>query len=220
MKRERWYGWSLVLSAILAGGCSGTAPTDEGVADIDDRVEIETTAVRRAQIAATLETVGTLLPVRTATIVSEVDGVIEVLPDSDRVVTYEEDGQQKSAALGLDIGSWVDEGDVLVGLNPKDFELELQQAQARKTLLEKRLWDLKKSGKRKEKIEQLQAQVDEARAGSKLAQAELLRNERLWATGATTDGDHDEAQAAAQQADAVVEQAKALLKMTGAGPTD
>lgn len=220
MKRERCYGWSLVLSAILAGGCSGTTPTDERVAEIDDRVEIETTSVRRAQIAATLETVGTLLPVRTATIVSEVDGVIETLPDSDRVVTYEEDGQQKSAALGLDIGSCVDEGDVLVGLRPKDFELALRQAEARKTLLEKRLVDLVNSGRREERIQQLQAQVDEAGAGVKLAQAELQRNEDLLATGATTEGAHDEALAAAQQAAAALSQAEAMLTMAEVGPTD
>jgi hypothetical protein len=219
-RSEGRLAWILVLSGILSGGCSGTSPTGDGVVEIDDRVEIQTTSVRRSQIAATLQTVGTLLPVRSATIVSEVDGVIETLPDSDRVVTYEENGQQKSAALGLDIGSWVDEGDVLVGLKPTDFELALEQAKARKSLLEKQLADLVKSGKRQERMQQLQAQVDEARAGLELAQAELRRNERLLATGATTDGAHDEAKAAAQQAAAAVAQAEAVLEMTEVGPTD
>ncbi len=218
--RRDWGGiWALMLSSILAGGCSGTSATNDVVTDIDDRVEIEATPVSRSQIAATLETVGTLLPVRSATIVSEVDGVIETLPDSDRVVTYEEDGRQKSAALGLDIGSWVDEGDVLVGLKPDDFELALNQAIARKTLLQNRLLDLVESGKRDERLKQLQAQVDEANAGLELAEAELRRNERLLTTGATTDGAHDEAKAAARQAAAVVAQTRAVLEMTKAGPT-
>jgi len=220
MRSEGLFSWVLVLSSILIGGCSGTSAPNDGVVDIDDRVEIETIPVRRSQIATTLETVGTLLPVRSATIVSEVDGVIETLPDSDRIVRYEEDGQQKSAALGLDIGSWVDEGDVLVGLKPTDFELELEQAQARKTLLEKRLVDLVETGRREERIKQLQAQVDEARAGLELAQTVLRRNERLLSTGAMTVGDHDEAQAAAQQAAAAFAQAEAMLAMAEAGPTD
>jgi len=220
MRHVGWPAWILAFLGILAGGCSGTASTEERFAEIDDRVEIETTTIRRSQIVATLETVGTLLPVRSATIVSEVDGVIETLPDSDRVVTYEEDGQLKSAALGLDIGSWVDEGDVLVGLKRTDFELALQQATARKTLLEKRLLDLLESGKRDERLQQLQAQVDEAGAGLELARAELRRNELLLTTGATTAGDHDEAQAAARQAQAALDKAEAMLAMAKFGPTD
>lgn len=217
---EKWRSLICVLSCLLAVGCSRTNPSEDAVDAMDDRVEIETIPVRRSQITATLETMGTLLPVRSATIVSEVDGVIATLPDSDRVVTYDEDGQQKSAALGLDIGSWVDEGDVLVGLNPKDFELALQEAEARKTLLEKRLVDLVNSGRREERIQQLEAAVDEARAALELAQAELRRNERLLATGATTAGDHEEAQAAAQQAAAAFSQAEAALTMAKVGPTD
>ncbi|MBC8874917.1 MAG: efflux RND transporter periplasmic adaptor subunit [Planctomycetes bacterium] len=220
MRSRRWLVWGFLLSSTLVGGCSGTSATDDKVVEIDDRVEIETIVVRRSTITATLETVGTLLPVRSATIVSEIDGVIETLPDSDRIVRYEENGQQMSTALGLDIGAWVDEGDVLVGLKPTDFELALLQAQTRRTLLERRLVDLKESGKREERIEQLQAQVDEARAALDLAQAELHRNDRLMATGATTAGDHDEAQAAAQQAAAALAQAAAVLRMTLAGPTD
>ena len=78
------------------------------------------------------------------------------------MIEYEEDGQQKSFALSLDIGTRVDEGEVLVKLDPTDAELALEQAEAQLNLVQKKLEDLL-AWRREEEIQQLEAHV---RAGS------------------------------------------------------
>jgi len=210
--------WLFVAVGLFVNGCSRPGTTDTGLPETDDRIAITAMPVERSRITATLETVGTLLPVRSTTIVSEVDGVIRTLAESDRLIEYEEDGQQKTVRLGLDIGTWVDEGDVLMELDPRDFKLALDQAQAQLNLVRKRLEDLL-SWRRKEEVQQLEARVDEAEAASELAQADLRRNERLLATGATTPGDHDDAEAAARRARAALSQTEAELAIAKAGPT-
>ena len=216
----RWHhGVAVFLVLVLsAGGCGREATEDTVGEDIDDRIEIAAVSVTRAQIVATLDTVGTLLPVRATTIVAEIDGVVQSLADSPRVIEYEEDGQQKSVALGLDIGIWVNEGDILMELDPEDYQLKLEQAQARQKLVENQLLDLL-AWRRPEEVDQLEAQAAEARAAWELAEADLRRVEQLLNSSAMSVGEFDTASATARKTKAALDQVEAQLAMAEAGPT-
>jgi RND family efflux transporter MFP subunit len=184
----------------------------------DDRIEVKVVRLQRSQITETLETVGTLLPVQATTVVAEVDGVIDYLPPSNRIIEYEEEGQQRSFPLSLDIGNRVNKGDVLVKLNPKDAEIALEQAQAQLNLVDKQLEDLL-AWKREEEIAQLDAQVLRARSACDLAEADLRRSELLLPQAATSASEHESAVATARQERAALIEAEAALKLAKAGPT-
>jgi HlyD family secretion protein len=208
----------VALGCLLLSGCSASDTTDAGEPLVDQRIEIETVPVQRSRIAATLETMGTLLPIRATTIVSEVDGVIRRLPDSQFAFELEENGQSLSVPLGLDIGSMVQEGDVLVELDPRDAELALEQAEAQMRLAQSRLEELQ-SWKRKEEVDQARAKVDEAQAHWDLATVELERIRRLVATSSTAQGNLDAAQALEAQSRAALAQARAAFDLATRGPT-
>jgi HlyD family secretion protein len=203
---------------LLCSGCSWSSSAEAEGGLVEQRIEIQTVLAQQTRIATTLQTVGTLLPIRATTIVSEVDGVILRLPDSRFAVQLEEDGRPLSVPLGLDIGSMVQEGDVLVELDPRDAELALEQARARVRLAQSRLEELQ-SWKRKEEVDQAQAKVDEAQAHWDLATVELERVRRLAATKTASQGQLDAAQASEAQSRAAVAQARAALELATRGPT-
>ncbi|MEA1952447.1 MAG: hypothetical protein U9N87_13795, partial [Planctomycetota bacterium] len=67
----------LLLTAVPLGGCR----QEESVAESNDNaprmLEVEVVEVRPQQINSTLRLVGTLMPIRAATIASDVDGTIK-----------------------------------------------------------------------------------------------------------------------------------------------
>ncbi|MCL4206896.1 MAG: efflux RND transporter periplasmic adaptor subunit [Pirellulaceae bacterium] len=218
---KRWAACAVCLVALgclVLLGCSASESLETTEPLVDQRIEIETVPVQRSKIATTLETVGTLLPIRATTIVSEVDGVIRRLPDSQFAFELEEHGQRLSVPLGLDIGSMVQQGDVLVELDSRDAELALEQAEARLRLAQTRLEELQ-SWKRKEEVDQARAQVDEAQAHWELATVELERVRRLMATNSTSQGNLDAAQAVEAQSRAALARARAALDLATQGPT-
>jgi multidrug efflux pump subunit AcrA (membrane-fusion protein) len=211
------------LATVLAvcgwtAGCNRSETVALPITRAAATIEIDTATVQRGQLSEVLESVGTLLPIRAATIVSEVDGVIAELPDSPRVIRYEEDGQQKAEALSLDIGIEVAQGEVLVRLDTTDFELSLQQAQAQRNLIQQRRLDLV-AWKRPEEIRKLQAALDEADAARQLALADLKRVQELRDGSAISQAEFDTAEAAAKRAAAAYEVASAALDEAQAGPT-
>lgn len=210
--------WILLTGTLLLAGCGGRDMSDV-LTDVEvDRIEVEVVQLERSQITETLETVGTLLPIQATTVVAEVDGVIEYLPPSNRVIEYEEEGDQKSFSLGLDIGNRVDEGEVLVTLNATDAKIALDQAKAQLNLCQKQLEDLL-AWKREEEIAQLEAHVLRARSACDLAEAELRRSELLLPKAATSVSEHESAVATARQQRAALMEAEAALKLAKAGPT-
>ena len=111
----------IVLATVLIcgpAGCGRTGdPAGHGVRDIDVP-EVEFAPVVRMPIGTTLDLVGTLLPVRATTIVSDVDGIIQSFPNSNRSLEFEENGQKLSVPLTLDLGHEIRKGDALVRSTP------------------------------------------------------------------------------------------------------
>ncbi|MCH5377183.1 MAG: efflux RND transporter periplasmic adaptor subunit, partial [Planctomycetes bacterium] len=216
--RWHWFAWSAAMGCLILPSCSN-APTAEPESSLaEQRVEIEAAPAQRTRISATLETVGTLLPIRATTIVAEIDGIIKRLADSQHAFEFQEGGQQQAVVLGLDIGSMVQPGEILVELDPTDARLDLERSEARLRLAESRLEELQ-SWKRQEEVEQARAKVDECQAGWQLATEELGRVRRLIDTNATSRSQLDMAEAAERQALATLAQARAALNLATEGPT-
>ncbi|MDY0166987.1 MAG: efflux RND transporter periplasmic adaptor subunit [Thermoguttaceae bacterium] len=216
--RHIWFHL-LTLAALLlpAAGCGRTEATGHSTGP-SKPISVAFAPVHRATIRAELDLVGTLIPVRATTIVSDVDGRIASFPASERTIEYEEAGQMMSQALGLDLGHVVRKGEVLVQIDPVDFELALNAAKAEHELARRNL-DHLLSWRRDEEILQLEAMLEEAHAANTRAQADLNRSEQLLAKRAVSQGQFDEARAAAHMAAAGVKRAEAALTLAKAGPT-
>jgi HlyD family secretion protein len=202
---------------LLAAGCGQTEATGR-TTEPPEPIQVAFAPVDRASIRAELDLVGTLIPLRATTVVSDVDGRIASFPASQRSIEYEEAGQTVSQALGLDLGHAVRKGEVLVQIDPVDFELGLNMAKAEHELAKRNLDELL-SWRREEEILQLEAALEEARASNVRAQADLERSEQLLSTRAVSRSQFDEVKATAQMAAAGVKRAEAALALAKAGPT-
>lgn len=180
---------------------------------------VELASVRRGTVAQTLELTGNFLPRRRTMVVAEVDGVIQSIPRSPRKIEVEIDGRKYSENLGLDLGQSVSQGDVLVQLDPTEYELELAAAKARLQKAQKDLEDLL-AWKRPEEIRRLKATREEALALAERAQSDFKRMESLIDQRATSQQEYQRIQAALRSAQAAVERAEADLAEAEAGPTE
>ena len=212
------YGACCCLAmAFFLSGCSRQEEISK-TGDIPRQLEVDVVEVRPERLDTTLRLVGTLMPVRATTIASEVDGVIKSFPLSDRKIVYEENGQTRSVALGLDLGQKVRKGEVICQIDPVNFELDLKSAKAELQLARGDLADLL-AWKRSEEIAQLAAQLDEAKAAHALAVSELERSGKLLERNATSQSVHDETVMAERTSAACVRRAEAALALAKAGPT-
>ncbi len=206
----------LLLAAII--GCSSKSSLPKGPEAVASAIEVEVAPAERTAIRATLDLVGTLKPIRGATIVSDVDGVIQSFPASNRSLQLEEGGQTVAIALGLDIGHEVAEGDELVQIDPTDFELDLKLAQANLELAKKDLAD-QLAWRREEEDDRMKAAGREAQAAHEHAKANLRRSAELLKNETIRQGEYETAVLATQTAEAVVAQADAAWRLYVAGPT-
>ncbi len=217
-RRDIWF-YSMTLASLLlpAAGCGHTEATGHTTGP-PEPIRVSFAPVRRESLRVELDLVGTLIPLRATTIVSDVDGRIASFPASERIIEYEEAGQMMSQALGLDLGHAVRKGEVLAQIDPVDFELALNAAQAEHELTKRNLEQLL-SWQRDEEVQRLEAVLEEARAAKDRAQADLSRGEQLVAKRTISQGEFDETAAAARMAAAGVKQAEAALALAKAGPT-
>ena len=199
-------------------GCSGGDPPQASSSQAARSLEVDLTPVRRARIAARLELVGTLLPIRATTIVPDVDGIIESFPDSERLVEYLEDGKLHTEALGLNLGHGVKKGDVLVKIEDTNFKLAVAAAQAELDLAQRLREELVAWRRDEEKL-QSEAQLDEAAAAVQLGEAELKRSEKLRQMNTISQGEFDVLVMNVQCAVAAKKRAQAALDIANAGPT-
>ncbi|MEA1952403.1 MAG: efflux RND transporter periplasmic adaptor subunit, partial [Planctomycetota bacterium] len=121
-------------------------------------------------------------------------------------------------ALPLDLGQKVSKGDVICQIDPTTYEHALSVSKANLQLVKSRLDDLL-SWKRPEEIDQLEAQVDEAKAAHARAKADLERSQSLIESKTTSQSAHDEVVMAERTAAAGVRSAEAGLTLAKAGPT-
>jgi len=209
----------VVILAVALPGCSRSGADEGPPTEFSSVLEIDAvTPVRRAQIAESLELVGTLIPWRFATIVSEVDGVIAELPSYEKV-EYEIGGVKYTEDLTLDIGHEVEKDDVLLKIDPGEFQLALDAANARLTLAEKELANLY-AWKRPEERKQLRAAAEEAAAVLERARLDLERADQLALDDAISQSQHDALKMAHQTAEAAHRRAEAAFELAENGPTD
>ena len=182
-------------------------------------IPVSVVRVQQKDIYATLELTGNLLPKRRTVLVSEVDGVIDSIPNSRNNVSFQLDGETVTQPLRLDIGQPVDKGDVLVQINRREYELQLQAAKATLAKAERELRDLL-AWRRPEDIRKLEAAVAEAHAQLDNAQSVLKRQQTLVASKATSGEAYDRAVAQARLAQAALDRAAAELDIAQKGPTE
>jgi RND family efflux transporter MFP subunit len=153
-------------------------------------------AVERT-VASSQRFVGTLQPVRTATVGSAVDG---------RVVEYP-----------INEGDPVTKGQPLCKLLTQTVELELAAARAELELRKQELAELV-NGSLPEVIDQAEARVASTEALMKYRRARLERTQTLFEQRTISDEEMDEAVSAAQQAEQEHLAAKAVLALAIRGP--
>jgi multidrug efflux pump subunit AcrA (membrane-fusion protein) len=167
------------------------------------RISVRLAQAASSDVAASIELVGTLIPRRRTIIVSEVDGVI--LEIADRPIEAEIDGQQISETTRLDIGMEVSDREVLVRLDPEEFRLMLQSADARQNVA-------------KQEVRRAEAARDEAAKRGELAKRNFERIDSLREGRAISQAEYDQAdadlettRAALRRAEADIDVAKAAV---------
>ena len=197
----------MILSLVSVFGCSDEQPEDAGP-EVSEAIRVEGVApVGRLPIVSELETVGSLVPWRFATIVSEVDGVIDNIPMFEKKLETDFQGVRFSKELFLDIGHPVKEGTLLAEIASKDFELAVQAAEAKLALSQAQLADLI-AWKRPEERAQLAARLSETSASLERCRKDMERSEQLLDQGALPQGDYDASQLAFDSALAAKQQAE------------
>ncbi|HMP60222.1 MAG TPA: efflux RND transporter periplasmic adaptor subunit, partial [Gemmatales bacterium] len=200
---------------LLASPTSEPQPTPRAAAAA---LAVRLAPVQRGTVSATLELTGNFLPRRRTLVVAEVDGVIKRISYSSRRVEAEVEGRKYSEKLRLDLGQPVAQGEVLIELDPTEYELELAAAKARLEKTQKDLEDLL-AWRRPEEIRRLKAMRAEAVARLERAEADLKRTEALIRQQATSPQLYDQALAELRAATAGVDRADADLAEAEAGPT-
>jgi RND family efflux transporter MFP subunit len=124
-------------------------------------------------------------------------------------------------SLPVDVGSRVNQGDVIATIDPRDFQAALANAEAN---LERERVNLvtMQTGARPEEIEQLKADIAEAEATHLEAVADYDRYKQLLEKKAATKQDYDIAVARRDRTAAQLKVTQEALKigMTGARPED
>jgi multidrug efflux pump subunit AcrA (membrane-fusion protein) len=209
---------------ILAGlGVSAAGCAHEGTASGEPDppthlVEVEVATAARGPMQTMIELVGTLLPIRSTTVVPEVDGIILEFPASQREVQLGAQAGHESFSLSLDIGDEVARGEALVQLDPTDSQLALDLAEANYALVIRELERLR-AVQRPEEIARLEAAVEGARAADNRARADLDRFETLLNRRTIPQSDYDLARMEAETAAAGLRQAEAALAYYRSRPT-
>jgi len=176
--------------------------------------------VTHADMVASVELVGNLIPCRRSVIVSEIDGVILEVPASSRErVEFEINGKRVSEAPRLNIGIDVAQDDVLVQLDPTQYELKLQAAVARLNSAMREAEYLY-AWRRPEEIRRDEAEKQEAEARVSLAELNLARAQELIGRNAIAQASLDQRETDLKTAKAALERADAELALARAGPSE
>ena len=128
------------LLLALSAGCNRHPNGEAQKAESSDPyAQVDVVVVQCRDVTETLDLVGNFLPRRRTIVVTEVDGVIASIPHSKETIEVEVDGRHYSEQLGLNMGQKIQQGDVLLEIDRRDYELKLAAAQAAKQNAEKEL---------------------------------------------------------------------------------
>lgn len=212
-------GIAIVGRGWFAGDSGSSTHSNTGLQKSMPEMDVQLVSVQRDRVSSSIQLTGNLLPRRRTVVVAEVDGVIESIPRSPQKIELEIDGRQYSENLGLDLGQAVSKDDVLVQLDPTEYQLQLAASQAQLKKAQKELEDLL-AWKRPEVIRRLQAVREEAMARLERAQSDFARTESLLKQRATSKQTFESAEAELRSARAALERADADLAEAEAGPTE
>ncbi len=214
----------VLLSALFLGGagCSRgraeMASRPPSAAPADEAVAVAVWPVRSGRVEERVETVGNLAPLKRTILYAEVDGVVAEVARAPKPLDIVVDGKLVHYPLNIDIGVPVRRGDVLVRLDPKPFQLAVQQAE-KQLLMARRELDRLLAWRRPEEIRQLRARVDAAKARLELEQGTLARYRRLRERGAVSEDELQRQETQVRLARAELEMAQAALEVAQRGPT-
>lgn len=221
-------GWLILLAVALATAAflftrGSVPPADSDPSPLRGIGELAPIAVRVHRVTAgglksELELTGNLLPQRRTLIVSEVDGVVQTIRKSSERIEAELEGRVFSQELSVNLGHRVEQGELLVELDPREYQLRLAAAEARQAQAERQLEDLL-AWRRPEVVQRLQARKDEAAARLEKAQADQRRIKSLVEQRATSPFELDQVVAELHFAQAAVASAEADLAEARSGPT-
>ena len=118
-------------------------------------------------------------------------------------------------------GNYVDKGTLLARLDPRDFEVQLANAESELGNAKARL-DAMRAGVRKEEVAMLTSKVNSARAQMDDAQATLARVEKLYRAGGFSKSEYDKARTSYEVARAAYQSASQELSAgrSGSRPED
>jgi HlyD family secretion protein len=212
---------SAILSLVFVGiGCRDATSTPNELArrQLAPRLTVSVTPAEPVAINVPVDFVGNLLPRRRTLIVAEVDGVIQSIPASDAKIDVVVDGKHYSESLGVLPGQPVRKDQVLIELDPTDYELSLAMAQSK---LAKEQAELQRilAGQRPEEIDRLRATRDEAKSRFDLAVSERDRTKELLQKDAISQSEFDIDATEVETARAILAAAEATLQAAEAGPT-
>ena len=183
---------SCVLGLVLiffALPTSGQSP--------DDRASVVVTQVVEREVRAGHRTVGTVIPIRSSTVGSAVDG---------RVVEF-----------FSELGDAVTQGQPLAKLRTETLEIELAARKVELQLHREELAELQ-NGSRPEEIAEARARMLAARAVQKNSETRLRRIETLFERNSINETDLDDAREREEAAQQMLLALEAMLKRIEAGP--
>lgn len=190
----------LTLALLSAGGVTGSpAFAQRGPAPVGVSPIVEQDA------AAGQQYVGSVMPLRKATIGSAVDG---------RVVEFLRDSQGRR----IEMGERVEEKQPLAQLLTETIEQEIKAAEGELELRKQELAELR-NGSRPEEIAQAKAQAEQQKATTEFVRLRYERMRKLFESGrAVTQDEIDESLSLKQRAEEGMRDAEATLELALAGP--
>lgn len=208
-----------ILACLLAACGESQGASVEAERTPPPRVRVRLAVAEIGDMTQELELTGNLVAHRRTTVVSEMDGVIRGIAAIGGQKVLGADGEWRETELALGLGQSVKQGDVLVEIDPKDYELARAAAQ---TALDAANADLEvlKAWQRPEEVRRLRALRDQAAAHVDLAKLELARVEELRAGNVVSESEYDQARSGYTVAKAVLDGAEAALEVATNGPTE
>ena len=132
MSRRLWILAICAAALPILTGCEGNVtasqPPETQVSNAARRLQVEVASVSQSAFSADVAFTGNLLPPRMTRIVPQVDGVVQSIASVGPRIQMEVAGRRYDEQLSLGFGQAVKAGDVLVQLDPRDFDMAVQLA--------------------------------------------------------------------------------------------
>ncbi len=209
---------SLPVFTGCEGNVTASQPPETKGASPARRLQVEVAPVDQTAFSADLAFTGNLLPRRMTRIVPQVDGVVQSITAMGPRFQMEVAGRRYDEQLSLGFGQAVKAGDVLVRLDPRDFEMAVQLADARQRQAEADLAKLK-AWQRPEEVQRLAALKEEAEAKYGQAYRTYERAAALTDQNVISQSEYDRVVTDVNTAKALLDSAAANLASAKAGPT-